>query len=66
MSDLADIATDYIDANLEARLARRVRFDGISRTHCRQCEIEIPQRRRELLQGVELCVECQAIKECRW
>lgn len=65
MSDVADIATDYIERVTEARLASRVRFEGVSLTHCRECDDEIPPRRRELLPGVELCVECQQVEERR-
>ena len=65
MSDNVDIAADYIERSTEAILARRVRFEGVSLTHCRECDDEIPPRRRELLQGVELCVGCQQIEERR-
>lgn len=63
MSDPADIAADYIEHANELSLANRVRFEGVSRTHCLECEAEIPQRRRELLAGVELCVDCQFAAE---
>ena len=63
MSDAADIAADYIERVNEINLARRVRFEGLSRSHCRICDDDIPLRRRELLPGVELCVECQRIEE---
>ena len=63
MSDVVDIANDRVELSLQASLARRVRFEGISNTHCEECNAEIPQRRRELLRGVKLCVECQQIAE---
>jgi phage/conjugal plasmid C-4 type zinc finger TraR family protein len=63
MSDLADIAAEHIERVTEIHLARRVRFEGVSLTHCRDCDAEIPPRRRELLPGVALCVDCQRIEE---
>lgn len=65
MSDAADIASDYIERITESRLAARVRFEGASRSHCAECDAEIPPRRRELLPGVQLCVECQMVEERR-
>lgn len=63
VSDLADIAGEEIEVHTRAILARRVRFEGISRTHCRECDSEIPELRRTLLAGVELCVTCQLVAE---
>lgn len=65
MSDLVDLATDHAERLLEASLSKRVRFEGVSRSHCLECETEIPLRRRELLPGVTLCVDCQAVEERR-
>lgn len=33
--------------------------EGESLTHCEECGDEIPQRRREAVPGVRLCVACQ-------
>lgn len=65
MSDLADIANDLTAARTEARLAQRVRFEGVSREDCLECGADIPQRRRDLLPGVKLCVDCQDVSEGR-
>jgi len=39
--------------------ARSNLHQGESLTHCEECGDEIPQRRREALPGVRLCVGCQ-------
>ncbi|MBA1147396.1 TraR/DksA C4-type zinc finger protein [Ectothiorhodospiraceae bacterium WFHF3C12] len=63
MADTADVAGEYIDQVTQDALAGRVRYEGESATHCLECGDEIPQRRRELVPGVELCVDCQADQE---
>lgn len=59
MADSADTASDYTDRFTADRLAARVRYQGVSRTHCLDCDEAIPQRRRESLPGVQRCVDCQ-------
>jgi len=51
-----------IDDSIEDAVARaRARLgQGPSASHCDECEVEIPQARREALPGVRLCVACQA------
>jgi len=53
---------DQIDANVEdaVQRARSRLAKGPSRTHCEECEAEIPEARREAVPGVRLCVICQA------
>lgn len=63
MADPADYASERMQHDIEGRLASRQRFQGVSQTHCLECETPIPQRRRELLPGVELCVDCQQLAE---
>lgn len=63
--DTADIATAYAERFTERAIEARVRYDGESRTHCRECDDEIPPRRREAVPGVELCVSCQHDQEAR-
>lgn len=65
MPDAADIASERIETTLQDALAARERYEGKSRTHCAECEEPIPERRRELIPGVQLCVECQAAQETR-
>lgn len=65
MADAADIANNFIDAMLEHSLQSRRRYQGLSATHCSDCDEEIPQARRDAIPGVERCVYCQELKERR-
>ncbi|MBB3712893.1 phage/conjugal plasmid C-4 type zinc finger TraR family protein [Limimaricola variabilis] len=38
---------------------------GESATHCAECDEEIPERRREAIPGVKLCIECQQGRDAR-
>jgi phage/conjugal plasmid C-4 type zinc finger TraR family protein len=52
---------DQIDATLKDAVSRvRSRLpQGPSLTHCAECELEIPEARRNAVPGVRLCVACQ-------
>lgn len=63
MADPADIAGEYIEQATQDALAGRVRYEAESATHCLECGDEISPRRRELVPGVALCVDCQADQE---
>ncbi|GAB3673294.1 DksA/TraR family C4-type zinc finger protein [Salinisphaera aquimarina] len=39
---------------------RELEGAGESLTHCEECGEPIPERRRELIKGVRLCVACQS------
>ncbi|MCK8463828.1 DksA/TraR family C4-type zinc finger protein [Aliiroseovarius sp. S1339] len=52
---------EQIDASIQDELARmRVNKPpvGESRTHCAECEEEIPEARRKAIPGVKLCIDC--------
>ena len=53
---------DQIDASVEdaVKRARSQLPSGESLSHCQECEVEIPQARREAMPGVRLCVGCQS------
>ena len=53
---------DQIDASVEdaVKRARSQLPSGESLSHCQECDVEIPQARREAMPGVRLCVGCQA------
>lgn len=53
---------DQIDASVNdaVKLARSQMSSGESLTHCDECEVAIPQARREAVAGVRLCVSCQS------
>lgn len=66
MTDLYDRATEREEAQREDALnaqRQRAGFNGKtiadSATHCSVCECRIPKKRRELLPGVQTCVDCQ-------
>jgi len=52
---------DQIDATIKDAI-KRVRSQlptGPGRTHCEECDAEIPEARRKAVPGVRLCVACQ-------
>jgi phage/conjugal plasmid C-4 type zinc finger TraR family protein len=53
---------DQIDATTQDAVNQvRSRIPvGQSLTHCQECDNPIPQARRDAIQGVRLCVSCQA------
>ena len=56
---------EQIDASVEDSVnkARSQLPIGESLTHCEECDVEIPEARREAMKGVRLCVECQSLHE---
>jgi len=52
---------DQIDATVKDAISRvQSRLPrGPSLTHCAECEAEIPEARRNAIQGVRLCLSCQ-------
>lgn len=54
---------EQIDATVDdavAQARRRLGGDGQSLTHCEECGDAIPDKRREAVPGVRLCVTCQS------
>ena len=53
---------EQIDATVESavELARSRLPDGVSLTHCEECEAAIPEARRKAMPGVRYCVRCQS------
>jgi phage/conjugal plasmid C-4 type zinc finger TraR family protein len=53
---------EQIDATVESaiQLARSRLPDGESLTHCEECEVAIPEARRQAMPGVRYCVRCQS------
>ena len=56
---------DQIDASVEdaVGLVRSRLPRGESLLRCEECDVEIPEGRREALPGVRLCVECQSERD---
>ncbi len=53
---------EQIDSSIEDAVARaRSQLPrGDSLSHCEECDVPIPEARRQALPGVRLCVNCQA------
>lgn len=58
---------DQIDASVEdeVKRARSQLGGGESATHCDECDAPIPEKRREAIPGVRLCIQCQSALEKR-
>jgi len=52
---------DQIDANIEDAVsrARDHLARGESLTHCEECDVAIPDARRNAVPGIRLCITCQ-------
>jgi phage/conjugal plasmid C-4 type zinc finger TraR family protein len=53
---------DQIDATVKDAIERVQSHlpQGPSLTHCAACDAEIPEARRNAIQGVRLCLSCQS------
>jgi phage/conjugal plasmid C-4 type zinc finger TraR family protein len=53
---------EQIDATVESavELAKSRLPRGESLTHCEECEVAIPEKRRKAVPGVRYCVRCQS------
>lgn len=61
--------SEQIEASIEDELKRiksRPALLGESRTHCAECEEEIPEARRIAIPGVKLCIDCQQERDGRF
>ncbi len=59
---------EQIEASINDELSRmkaRRGPVGDSRTHCAECEEEIPEKRRAAIPGVKLCIDCQQGRDAR-
>ncbi|PXY93060.1 TraR/DksA family transcriptional regulator [Gilliamella apis] len=63
MRDIVDQANDLAQLELDNLLANRQTFAGESAKDCIGCGEPIPEKRRQLLKGCQLCVDCQSLKE---
>lgn len=65
MADIADIATEGMQRELDAALAAlSMPADVAQSAHwCDECDSEIPQARRLAAPGCRLCVHCQGMYE---
>ncbi len=57
-----DAVNDQIEATVQDGIRRaqeRLAATSPARTHCEDCEAEIPAARRAVMPGARLCVRCQ-------
>lgn len=63
MADDIDRATARTAQELELSLQHRPLYVGESAHDCTECGAEIPELRRTLLPGIQVCVDCAAAQE---
>lgn len=57
---------EQIDASVDeaVKLARSRMAGGESLTECEDCDVKIPEARRQAVPGVRRCVACQEAEDC--
>lgn len=68
MADDIDMAYELQELHLQKALQeqhKRQNFGGESEEFCVECDDEIPEKRREMLPGVQRCVGCQELLEVK-
>ncbi|WP_085247404.1 TraR/DksA C4-type zinc finger protein [Gilliamella mensalis] len=63
MRDVIDQANEIAQLELDHLIAERKTFQGESATHCIECNEPIPEKRRQLIKGCQLCADCQQLNE---
>lgn len=64
MRDSIDKANELAQREIDNILAKRQTvFIGESEINCLECGDPIPEKRRKLLKGCKLCVDCQGLRE---
>jgi len=64
MADVIDTAQERADLILSAQIqAARTNTAGFSAMFCIECNRPIPEERRAVLPGIELCVYCKELAE---
>ena len=59
---------EQIEASIADELQRmraKAGPKGESLTHCAECDEPIPEKRRQAIPGVKLCIDCQSGREAR-
>lgn len=57
MSDIIDNLDPIEEIMLNARISSRVKYEGVSATHCEVCDEPIPEGRRLAIKGTKRCVD---------
>lgn len=61
---LLEMEMDLQERERQDRISR-MQLKGASRTHCVECDEEIPQARQRAIRGVTTCVDCHILLEVR-
>lgn len=62
VNEQIEVSTEEAVARVRARMPK---FTGESAKECIECGEDIPEKRREALPGVKLCIDCQAERDPR-
>ncbi|HHF5495195.1 TPA: TraR/DksA C4-type zinc finger protein [Haemophilus influenzae] len=65
MTDQFDRAQQLEEMQHEIALKKHRTFKAVSRLYCEDCDAPIPEKRRQMIQGVTRCVTCQEQEEKR-
>ncbi|TPH24144.1 TraR/DksA family transcriptional regulator [Haemophilus haemolyticus] len=65
MTDQFDRAQQLEEMQREIALKKHRTFKAVSRLYCEDCDAPIPEKRRQMIQGVTRCVTCQELEEKR-
>ena len=63
MTDQFDRAQQLEEMAREIAIKKHRTFKAVSRVYCEDCDAPIPEKRRQLIQGVTRCVACHQIHE---
>ena len=65
MTDQFDRAQQIEEMEREIALKKHRTFKAVSHLYCEDCDAPIPEKRRQMIQGVTRCVTCQELEEKR-
>lgn len=65
MTDQFDRAQQLEEMQREIALKKHRTFQAVSLLYCEDCDAPIPEKRRQMIQGVTRCVTCQEQEEKR-
>lgn len=61
-----ELAQEVTELRIQNEIKRIIaKPDRVSAMQCESCGEDIPEKRRELVPGVSLCVNCQSLSELR-
>lgn len=65
MTDQFDRAQELEQMTRDIALQKHRTFKAVSRLYCEDCDAPIPEKRRQMIQGVTRGVTCQELEEKR-